>query len=81
MPASASWIVYPPPCRDGRASGAERGRLHPVQQAMVDFHGSQWFWHAGFSHVALRVVDALAKPSDFGDREGFAGQSVPLHRL
>jgi hypothetical protein len=59
------------------------GRLHPVQQAMVDLPRlAVRLLHARLRHVALRAVDARFQtvPTP-GDREGAAGQSVPLHRL
>ena len=71
------------PCRDGRAS-ARQGR-----QAASGAAGDGRFprlamrlLHAGLRHVALRAVDAQ-RPSrrDADDREGAAGQSLPLHRL
>ena len=37
--------------------------------------------HAGLRHVALRAVDEVAGSVGRGDREGAAGQSLPLHRL
>ncbi len=70
------------PCRDGRASARRR------RQAASGAAGDGRFprlamrlLHAGLRHVALRPVDALARSVGCGDREGAAGQSLPLHRL
>ena len=59
------------------------GTLHPVQQAMVDRHGSQCgFCTPGFVMSLYGAVDARRPtPSVAADREGAAGQSLPLHRL
>ena len=73
-------------CSRSRTSPAADGALHPVQQAMVDCHGSQCgFCTPGFvmslwarlraPHGARHAADAPAA----GRRA--VGQPVPLHRL
>ena len=58
------------------------GDLHPVQQAMVDFHGSQCgFCTPGFVMSLYGLWMTSPQPVRCRDREGAAGQSVPLHRL
>ena len=60
----------------------EDGRLHPVQQAMVDFHGSQCgFCTPGFVMSLYALWMRSPDPSVAAHREGAAGQSLPLHRL
>ena len=75
-----SWRL---PCRHGRSVWRNgRNGLHPVQQAMVDTHAfAMRFLHARLRHVALRVVDAESETEYPGNREGSAGQSLPLHWL
>jgi xanthine dehydrogenase small subunit len=58
------------------------GALHPVQQAMVDFHGSQCgFCTPGFvmSLYGLWLSNGHADARRY--RKGAAGQSLSLHRL
>ena len=53
------------PCRDGRASERRRRKLHPVQQAMVDFHGSQCgFCTPGFVMSLYALWMSSPEPSD-----------------
>ena len=82
------------PALDGRQLltvehlAAADGALHPVQQAMVDHHGSQCgFCTPGFVMsiylcVGLLHADGRRRRtgSSFGQRSP-GGQSVPLHRL
>jgi xanthine dehydrogenase small subunit len=82
MPASASWATLDGKATgDGRASGAD-GALHPVQQAMVDCHGSQCgFCTPGFV-MSLYGAVAATETRRAGRRSTGAGrQSLPLHRL
>ena len=49
---------------------------------MVDFHGSQCgFCTPGFVMSLYALWMKSPEPSDAADREGAAGQSLPLHRL
>jgi len=65
---------------------APDGSLHPVQQAMVQCHGSQWrLSHARLRDEPVRHVPepcAAGPPSHArAGTAGFVGQPVPLHRL
>ena len=63
---------------------AADGALHPVQQAMVDCHGSQCgFCTPGFvmSLFALTREADTALPDEAAHRRRAGGQSLPLHRL
>ena len=58
------------------------GQLHPVQQAMVDFHGSQCgFCTPGFVMSLYGLWMKSPRAIERRDRKGAAGQSLPLHRL
>ena len=83
MPASAS-SVRSMAAMSSRSSSWPRpdGTLHPVQQAMVDTHASQCgFCTPGFVMSLYGLWMQDPKPIDPGNREGAAGQSLPLHRL
>ena len=60
---------------------ARDGRLHPVQQAMVDCHGSQCgFCTPGFVMSLYGLW--MERPSEpGGNRDRAAGQSLSLHRV
>jgi xanthine dehydrogenase small subunit len=62
---------------------AKDGALHPVQQAMVDLHGSQCgFCTPGFVMSLYRAVAERARAFAVQrDREMRCRQSLPLHRL
>ena len=58
------------------------GALHPVQQAMVDCHGSQCgFCTPGFVMSLFALYKSAASPSRAGHRRRAGRQPVPLHRL
>ena len=62
---------------------AADGKLHPVQQAMVDCHGSQCgFCTPGFVMSMFALTRRGESPAGRGGHRRRAGrQSLPLHRL
>ena len=76
------------PALDGRQLltvehlAAADGTLHPVQQAMVDHHGSQCgFCTPGFVMSLFALRGRARERGPGGDQRGAGRQSVPLHRL
>jgi xanthine dehydrogenase small subunit len=68
-------------CGDHRAS-VGKDRVNPVQQAMVDQHGSQCgFCTPGIVMSLYGLWLKKPDPTPGRDRDGAAGQSMPLHRL
>jgi xanthine dehydrogenase small subunit len=58
------------------------GHLHPVQQALVDTHGSQCgFCTPGFVMSLFTLYQKGVQPDAGGDRNPHRRQSLPLHRL
>jgi xanthine dehydrogenase small subunit len=61
---------------------APDGPLHPVQQAMVDHHGSQCgFCTPGIVMSLYGLWMTSPDPSTESGRNGAAGEPLPLHRL
>ena len=58
------------------------GKLHPVQQAMVDTHGSQCgFCTPGFVMSLFTLYQSGKAPTRAEIVDSHRGQSLPLHRL
>ena len=61
---------------------ADGDALHPVQQAMVDFHGSQCGFCTPGIVMSLFALYHEREPATYRKRlRGAGGQSLPLHRL
>ena len=69
--------------RHRRGSRGGDGTLHPVQQAMVDMHGSQCgFCTPGFVMSLFALYQRARRPVDRAGGQRLARrQSLPLHRL
>ena len=69
-------------CSPSRALQAADGALHPVQQALVDCHGSQCgFCTPGFVMSLFGLYKNACRPSRAAIERRAVGQPVPLHRL